>query len=360
MNEKYYILHYPSSWGMGTNADQRLVSDTDIRRLIRIELDKKRRQEHKSGENEEEYNFPPYGFDDRFTGTWNGEKFCDSDDIEEVVEDVIQKRLSTKSTYAPANDLVLVPDGVPVICKEEKIKDTIFRVCNQFGCVADVIVGEGVLKRYILDLRNSESFGDLDSGWCYDFLGYDMKRVLTTGLWEDRDTLIKMYEKRLRHFSGNESADERKEKYFLDIFKDDMSPEEYDEECKKIAEETKIILEKFKAVTPTEDKYNSHILKVGSGNKYIDAILKDYNRKEKRKKRDHTLMAFVNPIVFPEFGQIWHKKNDDRSYFTYSELFKNGDSVEWLTVSHINEFPSPEECGEIQPFYALVPVFAGD
>ena len=361
MNEKYYILYYPSSWGMGSDADTRLVSDTDIRRLIRIELEKKHRQENKMTEEEDaEIHFSHYEFDDRFTGTWNEEIFCDSNDIEEVVEDVIQKRLSTKSTYAPSNDLVLVPEDVPVIKTEKSFQNTIFRVCNQFGCITDVIVGQGVFRRYILDLRNIDTLGDLAGGMCYDFLGYDMKNVLTTGLWDNRDTLIRMYEKRLRHFSGNESADERKEKYFLDIFKDEMSPEEYDEECKKIVEETEIILEKFRTVTPTEDKYDSHILKVGSGNKYIDRIIKDYNRTEKRKKRDHTLMAFVNPIVFPEFGQIWHKKNDERSYFTYSELFRNGDSVEWLTASHINEFPSPEECGEIRPFYALVPVFAGD
>ena len=74
----------------------------------------------------------------------------------------------------------------------------------------------------------------------------------------------------------------------------------------------------------------------------------------------NSLMVYDSPIVFPEFGQIWHKTKAERSYFTYSELFGNGDSVEWLTASHINEFPSPEECGEIQPFYALVPVFAGD
>ena len=100
MSEKYYILHYPSSWGMGTNTDIRLVSDCDIRRLIRAELDKKMKNNR---------------FDDRFTGTWNEEKFCDSDDIEEVVEDVIYKRLNTNSTYAPANDLVIVPNSVPII-----------------------------------------------------------------------------------------------------------------------------------------------------------------------------------------------------------------------------------------------------
>ena len=134
MSEKYYILHYPSSWGMGTNTDIRLVSDCDIRRLIRAELDKKMKNNR---------------FDDRFTGTWNEEKFCDSDDIEEVVEDVIYKRLNTNSTYAPANDLVIVPNSVPIIRTDFEIKNTIFRICNQFDCVTDVIAGEGIFRSIV-------------------------------------------------------------------------------------------------------------------------------------------------------------------------------------------------------------------
>ena len=134
MSEKYYILHYPSSWGMGTNTDIRLVSDCDIRRLIRAELDKKMKNNR---------------FDDRFTGTWNEEKFCDSDDIEEVVEDVIYKRLNTNSTYAPANDLVIVPNSVSIIRTDFEIKNTIFRICNQFDCVTDVIAGEGIFRSIV-------------------------------------------------------------------------------------------------------------------------------------------------------------------------------------------------------------------
>jgi len=134
MSEKYYILHYPSSLGMGTNTDIRLVSDCDIRRLIRAELDKKMKNNR---------------FDDRFTGTWNEEKFCDSDDIEEVVEDVIYKRLNTNSTYAPANDLVIVPNSVPIIRTDFEIKNTIFRICNQFDCVTDVIAGEGIFRSIV-------------------------------------------------------------------------------------------------------------------------------------------------------------------------------------------------------------------
>ena len=362
MNEKYYILYYPSSWGMGTNVDTRLVSDTDIRRLIRIELERKRRQEQKTTEEHDDDIWLSYSrVDDRFTGTWNEEKFCESDDTEEVVENVLKKRLSTKSTYAPSKDLVLVPDDVPVIKTDKRFRDTIFRVCNQYGCITDVIVGEGVFRRYILDLRNVDKLGDLAGGMCYDFLGYEMKNVLTTGLWENIDDFIKQQENKLRRLkrekSGKRKGTGRGGKYFSDYLRDELKVEEYQKYLDESIEETKVLLKKLKAFEPVKDEYYDYIYKAGSGNSFIDEIIDEYNHK---KKRDHSLMVYDSPIVFPEFGQIWHKKNDNRSYFTYSELFKNGDSVEWLTASQINEAPSPEECGEIQPFYALVPVFAGD
>lgn len=335
MNEKYYILYYPSSWGMGSSVDTRLVSDTDIRRLIRTELDKKEKNNQ---------------FDDRFTGTWNEEQFCDSSDIEEVIGDVIHKRLTTCSTYAGVNDLILVPEDVPVIREDSEIKDTIFRVCNQFDCITDVIVGEGVFRRCILDLRNSEKLGDLEGGWCYDFLGYDLKQVLTTGLWFDRDTLI----------NNRKKAIDNLKKYYL---KKDGTPRKKCTEddilfCREDMETSRLIIEKFEAVKPTDDKYNSYFYRSSAGNSFIDEIIQKESLTND--KRDYTLMAYENPVEFPEFGQIWHKKNDGRSYFTYSELFKNGDSVEWLTASLIKNFESPEERGEILPFYALVPVFAGD
>ena len=364
MNEKYYILYYPSSWGMGSNVDTRLVSDTDIRRLIRIELERKRRHDQKITEENDDIWLSYSRIDDRFTGTWNGEKFCDSSDIEEIVEDVIQKRLSTKSTYAPSNDLVLVPDDAPVIKTEKIFQNTIFRVCNQYGCITDVIVGESIFRRYILDLRNVDKLGDLEGGMCYDFLGYAMKNVLTTGLWENIDDFIKQQESRLRRLkrekSGKRKGTGRGGKYFFEYIKDELETEKYQRYLDECIEETKELLKKFKAVEPVEDEYYDHIYKAGSGNSFIDETIDEFKHKEKQKKRDHSLMVYDSTIVFPEFGQIWHKTKAETSYFTYSELFGNGDSVEWLTASHINEFPSPDECGEIKPFYALVPVFAGD
>ena len=292
MNEKYYILYYPSSWGMGTNVDTRLVSDTDIRRLIRIELERKRRHDLKITEENDDIWLSYSRIDDRFTGTWNGEKFCDSDDIEEVVEDVLKKRLSTKSTYAPSKDLILVPEDVPVIKTEKSFQNTIFRVCNQFDFVTDVIVGEGIFRRYILDLRNVDKLSDLEGGMCYDFLGYAMKNVLTTGLWENIDDFIKQQENRLRRLkrekSGKRKGTGRDGKYFFEYIKDEHEKEKYQRYLDECIEETKELLKKFKAVGPVKDEYNSYIYKSGSGKSFMDEIIDESNHKEKQEKRAHS------------------------------------------------------------------------
>ena len=210
----------------------------------------------------------------------------------------------------------------------------------------------------------TDLLGDLAGGMCYDFLGYDMKNVLTTELWENIDDFIKQQESRLRRLkrekSGKRKGTGRGGKYFFEYIKDELETEKYQRYLDECIEETKELLKKFKAVGPVKNEYNSYIYKSGSGNSFMDEIIDESNHKEKQEKRDYSLMVYDSPIVFPEFGQIWHKTKAERSYFTYSELFGNGDSVEWLTASNINEFSSPEECGEIQPFYALVPVFAGD
>ena len=342
MSEKYFIMHYPSSWGMGTNADMRLVSDKDIRRLIRIELDKSKSRQ-----------------DDRFTGTWNDEVFCDSKDTEEIVEDVLHKRLTTCSTYAGVNDLVPVPEDIPVLIDTMTVKDTIYRICNQFLCVGDVIIGEGTFKRYIVDLKG---FGDVSrcrGGLCYEFVGYDLKRVLSDGLRWDRDTLIKRYEKSLRRFSEKTSSDEKDGKYLADYVKDVMGKKEYEAYCREMTAKAERILERFRAVMPMKDDYISHIRK-STDNEYFANVIKHFTRRERRKRVDHSLLGFVSPVEYPEFGQIWHKSSDEGEYYTYSELFKKGDDIEWLTASENSVMEAPEDKGEILPFNALVPSFAGD
>ena len=106
MNKKYYILHYPSLFGMGSNTDTMLISDEDVRYIIRNEVRRKNEGDRR--------------LCDRFTGTWNGEKFCDSNDMSEIEEDVIRKRMSACSTYAGVNDLIELPDELPLTSVAQK------------------------------------------------------------------------------------------------------------------------------------------------------------------------------------------------------------------------------------------------
>ena len=353
MNHKYYILQYPSHWGMGSDSDTSLVADSDLRRLISIELEKKREADKLKAAGESWY-----GYNDRFTGTWVDEVFCDSSDIEEVMEDIIHKRLSTCSTYANVNDLVLVPDDVPIFKEDIEMRNTIFRVCNQFGCIYDVIVGEAVFKRYIVDLRDCGDLGRLNGGGCYDFVGYNMKRVLTA-CDEDRDSFIQRHKDLIERMTGKRSNGDSG-KYFIDYLEEVESPDSLESYRREKVKDSVRIIKKFKNVTATTDEYVSHIYGESSGNKYIDHDIRKYNRQEKRKKTNHTLLVYSSPIGFPTFGQIWHNGTDNMEYYTYGELFHKGYDVEWLTASLIQNVESPEKRGNIRPFYALVPVFAAD
>ena len=55
VNETCYIMHNPSMWGMGSNTDCYLVTETDLKRVIAMELEKQAEGR---------------AYNDRYTGTW--------------------------------------------------------------------------------------------------------------------------------------------------------------------------------------------------------------------------------------------------------------------------------------------------
>lgn len=105
--EKYYIFRYYSNWGMGSDSETALLSEEHLRRIIELELIRK-----ESGSDR---------YDDRMTGTWSDEVFCDSKDKEEVIADVIKKRLNTCSTYAGVNDLIVLPTDMVIETRKETL-----------------------------------------------------------------------------------------------------------------------------------------------------------------------------------------------------------------------------------------------
>lgn len=277
-NQKNYILQYPSHWGMGSDSDTRLVTDSDLRRLISIELEKKREADKLKAAGKSWYRY-----NDRFTGTWVNEVFCDSGDIEEVMEDIIQKRLNTCTTYSGVNDLTVIPESVPIFKEDIEMKNTIFRVCNQFGCIYDVIVGEVIFRRYIVNLREYGDLGYLKGGCCYDFVGYNMKRVLTA-CDEDRDSFIESHEDLIERMTRKKSNGDSG-KYFIDYLEEVESPDSLESYRREKIKDSIRLIKKFKNVTATTDEYVSHIYGGSSGNKYIDHDIRKYNRQEKIKKQ---------------------------------------------------------------------------
>lgn len=182
--DQYYLFQYYSVWGMGTNTDTALLSEANLRRIIELELQKKR-----SGE---------MRFDDRMTGTWTDEVFCDSSDMEEVIADVIRKRLNTCSTYARVNDLVKFPGETPVETSTEHMDQVIFRLCNQFDFRRDVIAGKAQFFRHIVDLGDEfEKYGLSDR--FVDFVSYDMEKVTENHYDYNEDTLIQGLMNRKEH-----------------------------------------------------------------------------------------------------------------------------------------------------------------
>ena len=137
---RYFLLTYPSLWGMGSDTDIYMVSEEKLRDLIEFEVTQLRKGDRFASE--------------RLTGTWSDEKFCDSNDMEEVIQDVMSKRMTKSSTYSNCNDLILVPDYVPMFIREENLGSTIVTVLNQYGYDRDIIFESGHFTQYELDLTD--------------------------------------------------------------------------------------------------------------------------------------------------------------------------------------------------------------
>lgn len=139
--EETYLLTYPSQFGMGSDTDKHLVTETNLKRLIRMEVEK-----YKSGSDR---------YSNRLTGTFDDEVFCDSGDMEEVVNDVIRKRLNACTTYSRDNDLQKVG---PLSHKTIVLENQIFVIYNQFGYRRDVIAGRATFHKYQLGEDEYASF----------------------------------------------------------------------------------------------------------------------------------------------------------------------------------------------------------
>lgn len=291
MSEKYYIVHYPSSRGMGSHINISLVNESNLYRIIEAEVDKMKKRVSEGGTSNARY-------DERFVGAWKDEVFCDSSDIKEVIADVMQKRLTTCSTYANVNDWILLPDEIPMEISEEKMSETVFMIYDHWFWEQDVIVGEALFKKYRIDLTKYEGQLGLENGRFHEFVGYDLKNVLGTG--------------RTGHFVQG------------GIFWAEQQ------------------IDKLREMPVIKDEYISHIYKPeGTCEEHLEAIKADLKA---QCETDHTQLVYRRMIGRDKFACQISDRFPEEKVFTYSELFQKGIDVSYLMAdwtrdeNDVNEF----------------------
>ena len=339
MNDKKYILHYPSRFGMGSNTDIMLISDEDVRYIIRTEVERKLNGKSR--------------FCERFTGTWNGEKFCDSADMTEIEEDVISKRLNARSTYAEVNDLVELPDEKTLASGPTKMQDAIFHIWSEHrDCYTDIIAGEAVFTRYFLDLSGEDDFAGLVGGKIHEFVCFDMKRVLCNSyVMNDIDSVLKMEETRCKRFESklNGTYNASEEKYI-----DDIIPQDDEELYRRYKKEWEEVAAKFAVPITCEDKYLKRYYTAYPNRHLHEALLCDMMEIS---KSDHRKYAYEYPRYLHSLGAVFSDKKDDNVYFRYDELFKCGCDIKYLPAVKINDYAFVDEIKGIEAFFALRNVF---
>ncbi len=318
--EKMYILNYPSAFGMGSDTDNLLITESNLRRLVETELVKKRNGDR--------------FFSERMTGCWGDEVMCDSSDDEEVYQDVLKKRLTTSTTYARVNDLCEVPGDIPITIKKEHYDDTIFRVWNPWGFVRDIICGSADFTRYFVDLQE-RGLNSLIQGDIYEFCSYSLKNVLMNAYFmNDVESYIENRKHTLKRIRG-EIKDEGR--YFRDLIEDDNELAEYD---RKIIAEAEATIEKFKTPITVEDTYRMHIYPERP-TEFSEFHVKQYE--ELIADLDFRRLVYRYPIYPEDVGTVCtHHREASKSY-RYDELFKKGADIEYLPAALIEYWGEDEQ-----------------
>ncbi len=334
--DKIYVLTHPSSWGMGSCTDVELITLPNLRELILMETEK-----YLSGDR---------WADDRFSGTWNEEVFCDSKDPEERIADVLNKRLTTSSTYADHNDLIELPLNVQVVVSEMKMENTIVRLCNQFLCGRDIIFGEGNFRLFSLNMDQDffDEYTDIEEflgkGWLR-FADYELKNVAEYHMGElsDVNYVLRSRRDKFKRLTGKRNGINIKHK---GQYIDDLIPEIADDDylAEEIAEAKQTIL-KFEDLPTLNDEYSDHLYDINNcTNEYLRKNLKKISDVDK--KIDHTRIAYSYPIATTEFGAKYDTETEDASrHLTYQELFKKGYDLKCLVSCFSNSAETYEELG---------------
>ena len=307
--DKYYIVHYPSTWGMGSNTDIGLVTEANLRKIIALEIEKAN-----SGRKHSE----------RFTGTWNNEKMLESDDIERIIDDVIYKRLNTCTTYSGLPDLIELPNCIPIMVLYEKLEDTIFRVSNQWGFIRDIIAGEAYLTRYRVDLSGFTEKVGLNNGPCYEFVEYDLKNVAENHHCDTVESMLEMMKDKVARMESKlkNKPNDYQGHYIDDLFPDMYTPEWYIKEISDTNESIK----KFENLSNMVDEYTQHIYK--QNYKMFDGIMEKQEKKDKN--IDYTRRIYNYPLMPESFACEIINREERSGYLSYEDLFVKGNDIHCL------------------------------
>ena len=307
--EKYYIIHYPAAWGMGSNTDISLVTETNLRKIIALEVEKVKCDKRCR---------------DRIIGAWNEENMLDVEDADKIIDDVICKHLNTCTTYSGLPDLIELPQNVPIKVICEKVEKTIFQISNQWGFVRDIIAGEAYLTRYRVDLRNFRGNVGVENGHCYEFVEYELKNVVENHHSDTVESMLEMMKDKVARMEDKlKGTPHNYQGHYIDDLMPEMyTPEWYIKEMRNTNESIK----KFENLPNMVDEYTQYIYK--QKYKIFAEIMEE--QREKDKTIDYTRMIYHYPLVTEGFACEIINRKKECGYLSYDELFVKGNDMHYL------------------------------
>lgn len=278
---KYYIYHTASYFGMGSDVDKYLVSEKEAH--------------------------------------------------EKWTEEEIHTMLTECHNYSGFNELVPLPEDIPVIKEHIHLDKTVFHIQNQFGFGRDIVVGEADFCKRIVDLTKIDKFCGFEGGKFEEFTTFSFKNVLEQHYMHNIKDRIKISKKRKKRCEDALKGIKEKQGYIDDFI--DIKDETY----KEWIREDEAILEKFSKPIEVPNDYVTHMYKgkSGFGYEYFDEEWKQ--EITKLSKIDYRDLVFRYPIGPRGWGGIFHEHRDIRKMYGLDEIFMHGADVKSRFYAHTGE-----------------------
>ncbi len=337
-NDRFFILHYPSPFGMGTSTDVFLVRECDLICAIKQEIERFRKGQR---------------FSDRLVGCWNDEKFLKTDDVDKIVQDVIRKRQASCSTYSEYKDLIEIPKNISVVETTTDIGQCVFRVYNQFRSGIDVIAGHAIFRQYYINLGSKENLLGLESGKIHEFTGFQFENVLIHDniRCAPVDQVIKREERLIENLKGEKSKDV----YIFDLIPEYATEDRRDEWIKDCMRN----ISKLSEVVLTEGDYYEYLYK-GRDNNRIYSYLLELEENDRR-TAEMGKETFIVPPDRNKPGIEYMEDSGSRDeYFCFNELFKRGPGIKGLFAAKTDTSEDMDTFKGISIQNALMYAFGND